>query len=324
MSDEKDYYERLIVDNGLLAGRDNFKITFPENSSGFPKIFGELSKLWELYRSTTIPYTDFIIELIEKQNCQMSKLESPVYLLYHNDKPSAPKAVLMIVEDNLKESDPELLSFLISSLSYIGIHQNLRYGVLAIFDKLILFDFDDQEFRSKNLIFNLSELFNEEKYNGYYSFEIIFSCLYSYDAGGREVKQRSSGKAIQKRSKEIITNRNLYKGVSKITSLNESLESEILRLSKDVSLIENKMYTSYEYQGSKICEVHLQKTQIKIWVPMSIEEIINPRLPVKDVRKIGHYGTGATEFFLKNDTELDDVMDIIRQSFHYLYQNEGK
>lgn len=325
MSDKKGTYRDFFVDNGLLVGRHNFKLSFPDNPDSLPEIYSNLQNAWRMYRASNISYENFILELIGYQDCQINKHGQSLFLISHNNTPSINTAALIIIDKNLRENESGLFSFLGSSLSYACHYFDLRYGVFAQHENLIIFDFDDNEFMNKDLIINLPNLLEKDFEGKYFNFSVIFSCIYSYDAGGRRVKSDRGSKSSHMNEKNIIPNRNLYKDNMKIKILYDSLESKIFNLSKEIRFIENKMYTSYEYNGLKICEVHLQKTQIKIWIPLTINEIYNPQISVKDVREIGHYGTGASEFILRDENQIEGVMNIVSQSFSKVSENqEGK
>ncbi|MHA1748367.1 MAG: DUF5655 domain-containing protein, partial [Promethearchaeota archaeon] len=308
----------FLIDNGLLHGRENFELSYPDNTDTFSKIYSGLIDLWFRYKSSSISYTEFILKLISKQNCQIERHNSSIYFISKSDNPSLKKAVLIVVDEYLGEKDPGLFSFLITSLSYFANHFSLRYGIIAQNKKMIIYDFSDKEFKKKNLIFNLEEIFNDNLEDKYFTFKLVFSCIYSYDPGDREISKRKIMNSSSKSGGVVIKNRLLYRNDELITNLMKKLESRILNLSENVRFVENKMYTSFIYNNKKFCEVHMQKSQIKIWIPLTINEIHNPQVQIKDVREIGHYGTGATEFFLKNENQIDDVINIINQSFQHV------
>ncbi len=76
----------------------------------------------------------------------------------------------------------------------------------------------------------------------------------------------------------------------------------------------NKMYIAYS-APAKFCEVHIQVNQLKIWLNSPVEQLHDPRNLCRDVRHIGHYGTGATEISLRFTRDIEYVSDLIRQSY---------
>ena len=76
----------------------------------------------------------------------------------------------------------------------------------------------------------------------------------------------------------------------------------------------NMKYIGY-YSNGGFCQIHTQKSQLKIWVNLDIHDITDPLSLCRNVRKIGHYGTGNTEIVLKSFDELNAVFDIIQQAY---------
>lgn len=96
----------------------------------------------------------------------------------------------------------------------------------------------------------------------------------------------------------------------------DALKERIFGLNVDGDILEkpNKIYISYKH-GKNFCEVRPQSKEIKIWLDISFTELNDPKKLSRDVSQVGHYGTGEVETKLGNLSELDDVMDLIEQSY---------
>lgn len=96
----------------------------------------------------------------------------------------------------------------------------------------------------------------------------------------------------------------------------DSLKERIFALNVDGDILEkpNKIYISYKH-GKNFCEVRPQSKEIKIWLDISFTELDDPKKLSRDVSQVGHYGTGEVETKLGNLSELDDVMNLIEQSY---------
>lgn len=92
------------------------------------------------------------------------------------------------------------------------------------------------------------------------------------------------------------------------------VRKRILSLSTNCRETYNKMYVAYS-APAKFCEIHIQVEQLKIWLASPIEELHDPHNLCRDVRHVGHYGTGATEVKLRSAREIDHVFDLIKQSY---------
>ena len=99
-------------------------------------------------------------------------------------------------------------------------------------------------------------------------------------------------------------------------SLFEALQEKIFLLNDDSDIIEkpNKIYISYKH-GKNFCEIQVQANRLKIWLDIPHAELDDPNKLSRDVSKIGHHGTGATETNLSDLSELDTVMYLVEQSY---------
>jgi len=100
-----------------------------------------------------------------------------------------------------------------------------------------------------------------------------------------------------------------------IRDLFERLRERIFALGADITEKANKMYIGYKH-GKNFCEVHVQSKALILWLDISPTELDDPYQLVRDVSKIGHYGTGNSEVKLTDLSFLDRVMGLIEQSFN--------
>lgn len=96
----------------------------------------------------------------------------------------------------------------------------------------------------------------------------------------------------------------------------ETLQTRILDLAEEGEIIEkaNKMYIGYKH-GKNFCEIRIQTSGLKIWLDLPKSELDDPYQFTRDVSKIGHYGTGATELKMSKLDELEKVISLVEQSF---------
>ncbi len=101
-----------------------------------------------------------------------------------------------------------------------------------------------------------------------------------------------------------------------VVELFELLREQILGLAEDGEIIEkpNKMYIGYKH-GKNFCEVRIQSKAIQIWLDIPTAELDDLFQLVRDVSKIGHYGTGSSEVKLMNSNQIQQVMKLVEQSF---------
>jgi predicted transport protein len=52
-----------------------------------------------------------------------------------------------------------------------------------------------------------------------------------------------------------------------------------------------------------------------MWLDISKDELNDPHNLARDVSEVGHHGTGDVEVKLSSMDELDQVMDLVEQSY---------
>lgn len=96
----------------------------------------------------------------------------------------------------------------------------------------------------------------------------------------------------------------------------EALRVFLMALGDDVQLKQLKYYVAFRRLKNFACvEVHPQNGQILAYVKVDPESLdLEPGF-TKDVRSIGHYGTGDLEIRIKSDAELEKAKAILVKSY---------
>jgi len=69
-------------------------------------------------------------------------------------------------------------------------------------------------------------------------------------------------------------------------------------------------------RGKRIfCSVHLQRSGVKVWLPLKYGEIGDPPDFARDVSAVGHWGVGDLELRISTPAELDAATVLLRRSF---------
>jgi len=74
-------------------------------------------------------------------------------------------------------------------------------------------------------------------------------------------------------------------------------------------------YVRYDYQGHIFCCIHVDKSKLRVWLKLKYKDLDNPPIYVRDVSKVGHWGTGDVEVNIANATDLEGSKPLIRKSF---------
>lgn len=101
-----------------------------------------------------------------------------------------------------------------------------------------------------------------------------------------------------------------------IQALFSAFQERLFALGDEGEIIEkpNKMYISYKH-GKNFCEVKIQSQELKMWLDIVKQDLIDPHDLARDVSEVGHHGTGDVEVKLYSMDELDKVMDLVEQSY---------
>ena len=116
--------------------------------------------------------------------------------------------------------------------------------------------------------------------------------------------------------KEAVYNLETYKPSELSRKLFATLDRRIKNLSDDVVSFFKKHYAAYKINGTNFVYVVLQKQKLKIYINMKFKEIIDPIGICRDVTNTGHWGNGDIEVSFKQESDVDDVMEIVMQSFN--------
>jgi predicted transport protein len=228
----------------------------------------------------------------------------------------SPKALVMCISPG--ENFDEIISELdwLSYLFYAANFHNVNWGFLTNGFEMRVFDFRRNDYREIFLSVNLDGIIRDERLD---SFSTIYKIL-SYMRGrkGAVLPDRRVRKP-PKTPKPVSSEYDLAYHTTNIpqSTLNlfEALRVKILALSASITEKYGKLYIGYS-SPNKFCEICVLKSRLKVWVALSIDEFSDPHSLCRDVRNIGHWGTGDSELTLQNSNDVDAVFEIVRQAYN--------
>lgn len=94
----------------------------------------------------------------------------------------------------------------------------------------------------------------------------------------------------------------------------EKLNKRILNLSTYVKREFKKLYIAYKVDTNFV-DVVIQSSRLRLAVNMKFANVIDPKGLCKDTTGIGRWGNGDVEIGFSSLEQLDDVMEIVEQSF---------
>jgi uncharacterized protein with ParB-like and HNH nuclease domain/predicted transport protein len=92
------------------------------------------------------------------------------------------------------------------------------------------------------------------------------------------------------------------------------LKNKLLLLGSDIELSPQKKYLAFKTRTNFV-DVQIQKESIKIHINMKKGTLLDPLNKCKDMSKTGHYGNGDYQIFIKNESEIEYLMGLAKQSY---------
>lgn len=92
------------------------------------------------------------------------------------------------------------------------------------------------------------------------------------------------------------------------------LDKRIMNISSGIKRYYTKLYISYKLDTSFVYVIP-QRTNLKINLKINYNDVVDPKNLCRDVSNVGKWGNGDTELCINNKQEIDDVMDIIIQTY---------
>ena len=94
----------------------------------------------------------------------------------------------------------------------------------------------------------------------------------------------------------------------------EALDKRIMNLSPAVKKEYKKLYIAYKLE-TNFADVVFLKQRLRISINMKFSEVKDPNGICKDITALGRWGNGDVAVFMENQDELEQIMEIVKQSF---------
>lgn len=94
----------------------------------------------------------------------------------------------------------------------------------------------------------------------------------------------------------------------------EKVDAKILELDVDIKRVFNKQYIAYKLETNFV-DICILKNSLRIVLNMEFNKIFDPKSMCHDVSNVGRHENGDVEFIMDGLYQLDDVMDLIKQSY---------
>lgn len=125
-----------------------------------------------------------------------------------------------------------------------------------------------------------------------------------------------AGSGAKSRSSDSTVSEKLAKSSQDVKDLFESLKDFLMALGDDVQLKTLKNYFAFKrIKNFASVEVHPQNNNIVVFVKSDFQNLVYENGFTRDVRKIGHFGTGDLEITIASHEDLEKAKPFIIKSY---------
>lgn len=129
--------------------------------------------------------------------------------------------------------------------------------------------------------------------------------------------QTAGGAGTTSRSRQKSVSEYLESAGEGLKLLYESVQDYMISLGDDVQEKTLKHYIAFKRIKNFACvEIHPQHEKIYVYVKVNPEEIEMVNGFIRDVREIGHFGTGDLEITIRSEEDLRKAEDLILMSYN--------
>ena len=129
------------------------------------------------------------------------------------------------------------------------------------------------------------------------------------------VPGRKSGSEA-KRINPVNIETKIAEAPAAVKGMFEGLEAHLKSLGDDVTVHRQKHYVAFKRSRNfASVQIYNQKRQVRVYLNIDPEEVDLSRPGLRDVRQVGHYGTGDLELTVRSYKDLDSFTDLFRSSY---------
>ncbi len=143
-------------------------------------------------------------------------------------------------------------------------------------------------------------------------FELVNATSVTVSGGG----QGSAVAQAKTSGKSKTVSEYLEQAPTHLSDLYEALKSHLVSLGDDVQIKTLKNYFAFKRIKNFACvEVHNRTRNLLVYVKVSPDKIVLEKGFTRDVREIGHFGTGDLEITVRNREDLERALPLVEKSY---------
>lgn len=116
----------------------------------------------------------------------------------------------------------------------------------------------------------------------------------------KEIKRYSEDEHLSDKSDEIV-------------ELYNDFKQQLFNLNPDLNIVPLKVYIAFKSNKKNIVDVAIQQQSLKLYLNIKQGKLEDPKSLAIDMSKKGHWGNGDYEITLKDDSNLEYIMSLIKQ-----------
>ena len=130
------------------------------------------------------------------------------------------------------------------------------------------------------------------------------------------VSQEIIDKYVEEKKEKALYSLESYEYLNDITKdLYKLLDKRVMNISPDVKRDFKKLYIAYKSE-TNFLDIVVQKSRLRLSINMKFADILDPKGICKDVTGLGRWGNGDIEVAFDDISQIEDVMDIVEQSYN--------
>lgn len=146
---------------------------------------------------------------------------------------------------------------------------------------------------------------------------VLFNQLKSPETNESITKISKQSAVVREVSKEVkvyTEEEHLDYGNKQIQELYTDLKSRALSLGTDIEIKPRKLYIGFK-RKSNFMDIEIQKSNIKVYINLQKDKLIDPQKIARDVSNKGHWGNGDYVVLIAHTEELPYLMGLVKQSY---------
>ena len=137
----------------------------------------------------------------------------------------------------------------------------------------------------------------------------------SHDNDGKNPVMVAAGKkaAETRKNAKYTINEHRDKVNNNLKNLLDDIREYIINLDTSIEETPKKHYITYKTTQNFVC-LEVQKKKLLLFLKLNADELDSLPAQARDVRDIGHFGTGDLEITIKNINDFEDTKGLINKS----------